>query len=344
VADTMTYTLPVQHALDQVDEAHYTLQEDGSRLPQTTAPRTIATMLDLLRVEPGQHILEIGTGSGYSTALLSHLVGPGGTVTTVDIDPALTDRAARRLDADGRTNVTALTGDGTQTSPATDADRVVAWATADRIPSAWIRRAALGALVVAPVQVTGAVKTTVVVRARHEHDGTLSTDLLLNSAFVEAADVPLDQWIVPPHGADVLAHDGDGKPYWLSAPWMRTASGGDSVLRHLIDAPREEDGPLHSGESGEDFRAFLLALAPAELTTGALGDPAWRIGASTTTGIALITPGDANSHVAAGDAGGSALLAQWAQRWRNLGSPGLDRMRPTLSPVGNGWRVQITLR
>jgi protein-L-isoaspartate(D-aspartate) O-methyltransferase len=343
VADTMTYTLPVQHALDQVDEAHYTLREDGSRLPQTSSPRIIAVMLDLLRVEPGQHVLEIGTGSGYSTALLSQLVGGTGTVTTVDIDPALTERAARRLDADGRSNVTALCGDGPQTSPATDADRVIAWATADRIPAAWIRRAALGALVVAPVQVTGAVKTTVVVRARHGHDGTLSADRLIDAAFVEATAELLDQWIVPPHGADVLAHDGHGKPYWLSAPWMRTTGGGDSALRHLIDAPRKEDGPLREEENGEDFRAFLLASAPAELTTGALGDPVWRIGASTPTGIALTTPGDAESHVAAGDASGSALLTRWARRWRDWGCPGLDQMRPAVHPADDGWRVRIAL-
>jgi protein-L-isoaspartate(D-aspartate) O-methyltransferase len=48
-------------------------------------------------VEPGHRVLEIGTGSGYSTALLSHLVGEAGHVTTVEVVPDLTARARNLL-------------------------------------------------------------------------------------------------------------------------------------------------------------------------------------------------------------------------------------------------------
>jgi SAM-dependent methyltransferase len=61
-------------------------------------PELIATMLRLLDVQPDQRVLEIGTGSGYSTALLAVLVGAGGQVISLDIDPDMltrTQRAAR---------------------------------------------------------------------------------------------------------------------------------------------------------------------------------------------------------------------------------------------------------
>lgn len=54
-------------------------------------PSTVAMMLDWLQVEPGQKILDIGSGSGWSTALLSHLTGPKGTVTAVEIVPQLVE-------------------------------------------------------------------------------------------------------------------------------------------------------------------------------------------------------------------------------------------------------------
>lgn len=52
-------------------------------------PRTVAEMLRLLEVEPGQRVLDVGAGSGWSTALLAHLVGPTGRVYGVELVPEL---------------------------------------------------------------------------------------------------------------------------------------------------------------------------------------------------------------------------------------------------------------
>lgn len=52
-------------------------------------PRTVADMLRLLDVRPGQRVLDVGAGSGWSTALLAHLVGPTGSVTGVELEPEL---------------------------------------------------------------------------------------------------------------------------------------------------------------------------------------------------------------------------------------------------------------
>jgi len=52
-------------------------------------PRTVASMLGLLDVRPGHRVLDVGAGSGWTTALLAHLVGPTGLVVGVELVPEL---------------------------------------------------------------------------------------------------------------------------------------------------------------------------------------------------------------------------------------------------------------
>ncbi|MEV0400192.1 hypothetical protein [Actinoallomurus sp. NPDC050550] len=109
--NTTTFSPRVQAALDAVDEDTYTIRPDGNRVSQSSARQIIATMLDLLEVQHGHRVLEIGTETGYSTALLTQLVGDLGSVTSVEIDPALTARALGLLRREGRT-ADLVTGDG----------------------------------------------------------------------------------------------------------------------------------------------------------------------------------------------------------------------------------------
>lgn len=62
----------------------------------STVPGLMATMLEALGVEDGNRALEIGTGSGYNAALLSHRLGDQ-QVTSMDIDPELVADASARL-------------------------------------------------------------------------------------------------------------------------------------------------------------------------------------------------------------------------------------------------------
>jgi protein-L-isoaspartate(D-aspartate) O-methyltransferase len=54
-------------------------------------PRTVAAMLRLLEVREGDQVLDVGAGSGWTTALLAHLTGPAGEVAGVELEPTLVE-------------------------------------------------------------------------------------------------------------------------------------------------------------------------------------------------------------------------------------------------------------
>ena len=69
------------------DRASYDGPLDIGHGQTGSQPRTVEAMLRLLEVAPGQRVLDVGAGSGWTTALLAHLVGPTGSVTGVELEP-----------------------------------------------------------------------------------------------------------------------------------------------------------------------------------------------------------------------------------------------------------------
>lgn len=133
-------------------------EEDGRRQITSSAslPALVARMLHLLDLRDGLRVLEIGTGSGYNTALLSHRVGAD-AVTSIDIDPVLVGQANKRL-ARISHHPTLITGDGAegvdQNAPY---NRILSTCASAGVPAAWIRQLAMGGVIVAPFTVGGAL-------------------------------------------------------------------------------------------------------------------------------------------------------------------------------------------
>jgi protein-L-isoaspartate(D-aspartate) O-methyltransferase len=65
-------------------------------------PRTVAAMLRLLEVREGDRVLDVGSGSGWTTALLAHLTGPTGAVVGVELEPSLVEFGRANLARTGR--------------------------------------------------------------------------------------------------------------------------------------------------------------------------------------------------------------------------------------------------
>ena len=138
---------------------------DGVPVSSSSQPAVMAGMLQQLKVEPGQRILEIGTGTGYNAALLGHLVGPEGSVTTVDLDPAICIAAERHLDVAGVENVSVVTGDGwTAVQGLGTFDRIEATVGISDLSSVWVEHLAVDGIFVAPLWLRAGLQVSVAFR------------------------------------------------------------------------------------------------------------------------------------------------------------------------------------
>jgi protein-L-isoaspartate(D-aspartate) O-methyltransferase len=87
---------------DERPHASYDGPLDIGHGQTSSQPRTVENMLRLLDVRPGQRVLDVGAGSGWTTALLAHLTGPQGVVVGVEVVPELVTFGAANLARTGR--------------------------------------------------------------------------------------------------------------------------------------------------------------------------------------------------------------------------------------------------
>jgi protein-L-isoaspartate(D-aspartate) O-methyltransferase len=112
-------------------------------------PFIVAIMLDALKLSPTDKVLEIGTGSGYVTALLAELTE---SVISIERHESLAESARALLAALGYSNVKVLTGDGTRGFPeAAPYDAIVVSAAAAEMPPALITQLREGGGMIIPV-------------------------------------------------------------------------------------------------------------------------------------------------------------------------------------------------
>ncbi|HUG31094.1 MAG TPA: protein-L-isoaspartate(D-aspartate) O-methyltransferase [Candidatus Limnocylindria bacterium] len=112
-------------------------------------PYIVARMTELLAVEPGERILEIGTGSGYQAAVLARL---GAKVTTIERHAGLSEAARERLAELGIEGIDFLVGDGSRgDAEGAPWDGIVVTAGAPSIPDALREQLAVSSRLVIPV-------------------------------------------------------------------------------------------------------------------------------------------------------------------------------------------------
>jgi len=86
---------------------------DDNHIPSTiSAPSFVLRMLDMLQLRPGHTVFELGAGSGWSAALMGHLVGPAGHVYSLEIIPEVAQMAVNTIATLGITNVHIIAADG----------------------------------------------------------------------------------------------------------------------------------------------------------------------------------------------------------------------------------------
>lgn len=141
-------------------------------------PSTVAFMLELLEPEAGQKILDIGAGSGWTTALLAHIVGPKGRVYGVEIVPALV--------VSGNNNIkkydlpqAAIKETGTKYGLPEEApyDRILVSAAAEALPAELLGQLAVNGRMVIPIK-------NAVQLIKKGHDGSIHKEEFPGFAFV----------------------------------------------------------------------------------------------------------------------------------------------------------------
>jgi protein-L-isoaspartate(D-aspartate) O-methyltransferase len=137
-----------------VDETHYGLAYDDRALPidkgQTISqPLMVATMTQALQLRGEERVLEIGTGSGYQTAILACLAGH---VYSVERIQQLACKGLKRVSNLGLTNVTIYVGDGSLGWPEqAPYDRIIVTAAAPEVPAHLFAQLVSWGIMVIPV-------------------------------------------------------------------------------------------------------------------------------------------------------------------------------------------------
>ncbi|MEO3826042.1 methyltransferase domain-containing protein [Actinomadura sp. B10D3] len=136
--------------ITQLDDGTTDLTTGAGRFTSSlSASSTVVSLLELLDVEPGHRVLDVGTGTGWTAALLSRLVGSA-NVTSVEVDPAVSAQASANLKSAGQAP-RLIVGDGAhgwaQEAPY---DRVHATCAVARVPYAWVGQTRPGGVIATP--------------------------------------------------------------------------------------------------------------------------------------------------------------------------------------------------
>ncbi|MFO7284317.1 MAG: methyltransferase domain-containing protein [Thermobifida fusca] len=286
----------------QIDEGRV----GGMGVPtsSSSAPSVVAAMLDALDVQPGQQVLEIGTGTGWNAALLCELVGDADRVTTIEVDPVVAAQARKALGAAGY-EVRVVVGDGAEGFPAlAPYDRIIATCAVWEVPHAWLTQVRDGGIIVTPwsPQRFGPHGALARLQVR---DGAAEGRFLQEAAFMWLRS---QRWSGgPPHdleadpeetrmvdgGQELLADTTVMLPLTLMVPhWnygLRSSADGLVMLLSATDSPSwarvypdrvEQGGPRRLWEELEQAHAWWVQRGRPEvsefgLTVGPQGHVVW---------------------------------------------------------------------
>ena len=226
------------------DEAFVTKRHPrGIPVSSSSQPGLMAAMLELLELRPGQRVLEVGAGTGYNAALIRHLVGASGRVTTIDIDRELAGTARSALRSAGY-RASVVVGDGRAGWPrGAPYDRIIVTACADQVPRAWLDQLSEGGRIVLPLRLDPDGTAIQLIPVLERRDGRLRSAGMTWGGFMAL------------HGGD-----GGWRPPRAQVSATRSTGGDPVSLGHVAGA----------GLSGVSEQVARSLLARVISSTGEL--------------------------------------------------------------------------
>ncbi|MDA0566352.1 methyltransferase domain-containing protein [Streptomonospora sp. S1-112] len=298
----------------QVDDGHPTGSEGRGRVPSSSIsqPSLVMAMLQAMDVRDGDTVLEIGTGTGYSTALLCERLG-NENVVSVEVDPGVAERARATLHGFGY-KPRLVVGDGAH-PPEGVYDRVIATVAARRVPGAWIAQTRPGGTVVIP---WGPGFTSAGLLRLAVGDGMAQGRMIADAAFMWLRDQrrSADPWhtFVDEHDpATVAGHTrlnprvvADRDPGWGVVLGWRVPG--------LAYASFEADPDNHAAAGEATVYVYDR-------------DGSWALGE-------YVPAGEPYETLRAGPRDLWAEIAAAREVWRAAGAPGRDRLGLTVTAEG----------
>ena len=241
------------------------VDEDNSIPSTISQPSFVIYMLDKLQLSEGHSVLEIGAASGWNAAMMGKLVGPGGTVHSVEIIPELAQSAETTITSQGMANVHIITGDGGDGyAPGAPYDRIVFTVGSYDIPSVFYEQLKDDGLLLMALKNKGYGDNLILFKKTDGHfesiDNSASAFVSLRGKYQLSELKAIDISLVP-FWSEIKDHITEKQPFWCGGKsqnnlyFLWKAMGLISFLS--ITEPSFAAFKLQEGEGFTDRRYYF---------------------------------------------------------------------------------------
>jgi protein-L-isoaspartate(D-aspartate) O-methyltransferase len=294
--------------------------EDDQNIPSTISqPSFVLRMLDMLQIEPGQNVFELGTGSGWNAALIGKLVGPQGRVHTLEIIPELAQSAAAIIAEQAITNVKVIEGDGGEGYvSAAPYDRATFTAGAYDLPHHFFEQLKDGGLLLVVIKTAGGGDNLFVLRKSDDHfksiDSTPCGFVQVRGKY-EVQDLKpqvLDEVVT--NWTELNQQEVARRPFWWGSKGKRAFPFATSGIRSFLGITEPLFRSFKSGKDVADLRDdYFFGLWDSELRSLAIARDDLIVGY--------------------GNASAFERLLQRIREWMELGMPTASNFDLQIYPI-----------
>ena len=250
-AENLAQHLPALYA----DRPLVLFGDDDANLQSTISqPSFVLRMLDMLQLQAGQAVFELGAGSGWNAALMGQLVGPEGRVFSLELIPEVANAAAKSVEAVGSSNVRIIAADGGDGyAPGAPYDRALFTAGAYDLPRPFYDQLQEGGLLMSVIKLEGGGDTLSVLRKTNGHFESIDS---MSCAFVQLRGKHQVDGLDPavpealPDWPELQKHEISRTRFWWGGKGQETLAWRTMAIRFFLAI------------SEPCFRAFKAEKAP----------------------------------------------------------------------------------